>query len=97
MPALLDWSFTPELAARITQPVLSVLGAESAAVTPMTAEVHELLQAWMPQTESYILPEATHALQLMNPVGMATGLARFFASHPMSASAIRSGSTLRAG
>jgi pimeloyl-ACP methyl ester carboxylesterase len=87
LPAMLDWSFTPEMAARITQPSLSVLGAESAAVDPSAAEEHELLQAWMPQTEAFILPGATHALQLMNPAGMAEGLVRFFKSHPISVSA----------
>jgi pimeloyl-ACP methyl ester carboxylesterase len=83
LPAMVDWRFTQEMAARITQPVLSVLGGESAEVDPWAVEEHELLQAWIPQTESFVLAGATHALQLMNPAGMADGLARFFGRHPM--------------
>jgi pimeloyl-ACP methyl ester carboxylesterase len=87
LPAMVDWRFTPESAMRITQPVLSVLGSESAAVDPWAVEEHELLQAWMPQTEAFVLPGATHALQMMNPAGMAEGLAGFFERHPISISA----------
>jgi len=84
LPALLTWDLTPALAKRITQPVLSVLGAESAAIDPSVVEAHELLQAWLPRTEVFILPGATHALQMINPAGMAEGLTRFFAAHPIS-------------
>jgi pimeloyl-ACP methyl ester carboxylesterase len=83
LPAMWDWRFTREMAAGITQPVLSVLGADSGTIDPSAPEEHELLQAWMPQTESFILPRATHGLQLMNPAGMAEGLTRFFERHPM--------------
>jgi pimeloyl-ACP methyl ester carboxylesterase len=85
LPALLEWGFSPDDAPRITQPVLSVLGAESAAIDPWAPEEHELLQEWMPQTEPFVLEGSTHALQMMNPVGMAEGLARFFARHPIPA------------
>lgn len=83
LPAMSSWRFTREMAARIHQPVLSVLGAESPAVDPWAEEEHALLQAWMPQTEAFVLPAATHALQLMQPQGMADGLAAFLARHPM--------------
>ena len=85
LPAMWNWRFTPEMAAGLTQPVLSVLGADSGTIDPSAPEEHELLQAWMPQTESFILPRATHGLQLMNPAAMAEGLARFFERHPMPA------------
>jgi pimeloyl-ACP methyl ester carboxylesterase len=83
LPAMAQWQFTPEMAARIGCPVLSVLGGESHTVDPWAEEEHALLQAWMPQTESFVLPGVTHALQLMDPAGMAAGLAAFFARHPM--------------
>lgn len=83
LPALAEWSFTREDAAKIRQPVLSVLGERSATVTPHVAEVHALLQEWMPQTKPAILPGATHALQMMNPHGMAQELSAFFARHPI--------------
>ncbi len=82
-PALGEWSFTREQAGSIHQPVLSVLGAQSAAVTPMTGEVHALLQEWLPQTEPVILPDATHALQMMNPRGMAQALSGFMGRHQL--------------
>jgi pimeloyl-ACP methyl ester carboxylesterase len=83
LPAMNGWQFTPEMASRIAQPVLSVLGSESPEIDPWAEEEHALLQAWMPQTEAFVLPGATHGLQMMNPAGMAEGLARFFARHPI--------------
>jgi pimeloyl-ACP methyl ester carboxylesterase len=81
--ARLDWRFGPEEAARITQPVLLVLGTESAAVTPIYAEAAAMLNDWLPQAELAELPGATHALQMMNATGMAKVLADFFARHPL--------------
>jgi pimeloyl-ACP methyl ester carboxylesterase len=85
LPAMAHWQFTPEMASRIGCPVLSVLGGESHTVDPWAEEEHALLQAWMPQTESFVLPGVTHALELMDPAGIASGLAAFFARHPIAA------------
>jgi pimeloyl-ACP methyl ester carboxylesterase len=82
-PARLDWRFGPEEAAHITQPVLLVEGTESAAVTPIYAEAVALLRNWLPQAEFAMLPGATHALQMMNPTGMAQILTAFLARHPL--------------
>jgi pimeloyl-ACP methyl ester carboxylesterase len=81
IPALMEWTFTPELAAGITAPILSVLGTRSADIDPTTREAHELLQSWLPQTEEFLLPDATHLLQMMDPGGMARGLSRFWTDH----------------
>jgi pimeloyl-ACP methyl ester carboxylesterase len=83
LPAVQQWSFGPEEASHITQPVLVVLGAKS---NPIFRERRELLLAWLPNVEPFVLPEATHLLQVQNPRGMAEGLATFFARHPLSAS-----------
>jgi pimeloyl-ACP methyl ester carboxylesterase len=80
LPAVQQWSFTQEDAKRITQPVLAVLGANSARTF---AERRELLLAWLPDVEPFDLPDATHLLQVENPHGMAEGLAHFFARHPV--------------
>ena len=40
----------------------------------------------LPDVEPFVLPEATHLLQIQNPRGMAEGLAAFFARHSLSAS-----------
>jgi pimeloyl-ACP methyl ester carboxylesterase len=82
-PALEQWSFTQAEARRITQPVLAVLGADSHALWPGWVEGHHLVQAWLPQAEAFVLQGATHGLQLIDPQGMAEGLAGFFARHPL--------------
>ena len=77
LPTLPEWTFRREDAARIKQPVLAVLGADSNAVQPATGEVHQLLLDWFPQAKPFVLSQATHALQMQNPRGMAQGLAAF--------------------
>lgn len=82
LPAVRAWSFGPAEAARISQPVLAVLGARSHEVTPVFNQRHELLLSWLPRAESLILPHATHLLPAQNPAGLAEGLARFFTKMP---------------
>ena len=74
LDALLKWSFTAEDAARIRQPVLSVIGEESG---PRFDEGHKVIQQWMPHAEELRVPQANHALQFMNPRAVAEGLAGF--------------------
>lgn len=83
LPALQQWSFTQEDASRITQPVLAVLGENTAPAFP---ERLELLRSWLPDVEPFELPGATHLLHLQNPQGMAEGLASFYSRHPLTAS-----------
>jgi pimeloyl-ACP methyl ester carboxylesterase len=80
LPALQRWSFAQEDAARITQPVLAVVGETSAPTFP---ERRELLLSWLPNVEPFELPAVTHLLHLQNPDGMADALARFYAQHPI--------------
>jgi len=87
LPSLQEWRFTQADAARISQPVLAVLGAESGADWPGWPEVHERVQAWLPQTEPFVLAGANHALQEVDPRGIAAALAAFFADHPIPAPA----------
>jgi pimeloyl-ACP methyl ester carboxylesterase len=83
LPAVQQWSFTQADAGRITQPVLTVLGADSHTLWPGWIEVHQRVQAWLPQAEAFVLEGATHGLQIINPKGMAAGLVDFFARHPL--------------
>lgn len=83
IPALGQWSFTQADASHITQPVLAVLGEDSHTLWSGPVEIHELVQAWLPQAETFVLENATHMLQMRNPQGMAAGLAGFFARHPL--------------
>jgi pimeloyl-ACP methyl ester carboxylesterase len=78
LEALQQWSFAAEDAARIRQPVLSVIGDESG---PIFDEIHSLLKRWIPHLEELAVPYANHALQYMNPSAVAEGLAGFFDGH----------------
>ena len=79
-PALLQWSFTREEAARISQPVLNMTGANT---TPYFREIYETVRSWLPQAENFVLPNASHCMLQMNPKGAAERLASFFSSHPL--------------
>ncbi len=76
--ALQEWSFTAEDAAKISQPVLAVVGEQSA---PMFAERHKEIQQWIPHAEELRVPRAHHGLQYMNPSAVADGLADFLERH----------------
>ena len=80
LPALQSWSFTQEDASRVTQPVLAVLGENTA---PSFPERLELLRSWLPNVEPFELPGATHMLHLETAEAMAEGLASFYARHPL--------------
>jgi hypothetical protein len=54
-------------------------------VDPIWTERQDLLLTWLPHVEPFVLPDATHLLQVQNPRGMAEGLAAFFARHPLGA------------
>jgi pimeloyl-ACP methyl ester carboxylesterase len=82
LPALRQWSFGPDEAHRITQPVLAVLGEVS---DSRFHERHQLLLSWLPHAESFVLPGAGHLLHLQNRKGFANGLADFLARHAIEA------------
>lgn len=75
-----------EDARRIIQPVLAVVGTRSLELDPIWGERHQLLLDWLPNVESFVLPDAMHLLQIENPHGMAEGLAAFFARYPLAIS-----------
>jgi len=83
LPAMREWSFTQDDARRIHQPVLAVVGAKSLELSPIWSERQELLLAWLPNVEPFVLPGATHLLQVQNPRAMAAALVDFFARYPL--------------
>ena len=83
LPSMQEWLFTRQEARRITQPVLVVVGAESASTWPGWDEAQERLREWLPQTEPFVLAGANHALQERYPRGVAEAMAPFLARHPM--------------
>jgi pimeloyl-ACP methyl ester carboxylesterase len=80
-PALAEAEqLTPEVAARITAPVLSVYGQNSAR---FFKEGDALIREWFSQAESFVVPNASHGLEFMNPRAVAEGLVAFLEKHPM--------------
>jgi pimeloyl-ACP methyl ester carboxylesterase len=85
LPAVQQWSFEREAASRITQPVLSIVGAKSKELSPISSERHELLLAWLPRAEGVVLPGATHLLHVEHPGAVADALTAFFGRRPIKA------------
>jgi pimeloyl-ACP methyl ester carboxylesterase len=81
-PAVGEWTFDQTDAARIRQPVLSVLGANSdtAVGLPVYEEINERVLEWFPNAKPFVLPRAAHLLHVENPHDMAEGLAAYLAS-----------------
>ena len=78
LPAVLEWPFDADAAARVTQPALAVLGERS---IPVFRERRDLLLGWLPNAEPFELAGATHLLQVEQPRPLAEALASFFARH----------------
>ena len=78
-PAIAQWQFSKADAARISQPVLSVLGAntEASIGLPVYTEINQRVLEWFPHAEGFVLPKAAHLLQVENPRDMAERLASF--------------------
>jgi pimeloyl-ACP methyl ester carboxylesterase len=83
LPAIQRWQFTQEDAARIPQPVLAVVGERSLEMSPIWKKRQQLLLAWLPNVEGFVLPETTHLLHVQNSRGLADALASFFKRHPV--------------
>ena len=75
LPALQQWAFSRDVAVRIQQPVLTVVGAKS---SPPFQEVNVLLKQWYPGARELVVPGTGHALQMLNPSAVGQGLARFY-------------------
>jgi pimeloyl-ACP methyl ester carboxylesterase len=80
LPALTEWEFGAEQAARISQPVLSVLGNET---QPLWVEVAEFLRAALPQVDECTVDGVGHLLHIQRPEPVARGMAEFLGRHSM--------------
>lgn len=83
IPALMQWGFSEEQAGRIHQPVLVALGSDSVGLSPRFQETYDGLLDWLPNAEGFILPGATHAMQMQNPHTMGEALVAFFDRNPI--------------
>lgn len=80
LPALRKWTFGPDEARRLTQPVLTVLGQNS---DSRFHQRQQLLLQWLSNVESFVLPNAGHLLHLENSRDLVQGLVAFCARHPI--------------
>ena len=80
LPALRQWTFGPDEARRITQPVLAVVGENS---DSRFHQRQELLLKWLPNVEPFVLRSAGHLLHLENRHDLADGLVAFLGRHPI--------------
>jgi pimeloyl-ACP methyl ester carboxylesterase len=76
--ALGSWSFDEEKAKKIKPPVLSFVGTET---TPIFYNSHKLIMKWVEHARQYVVPKATHGLQMWNPKAVAEGLSNFINSN----------------
>jgi pimeloyl-ACP methyl ester carboxylesterase len=80
IPAMSEWHFTRDDAARISQPLLAVVGGKSA---PFFHEVQKLVQSWFAQAQPATIPGTDHMLQAVEPHALAEVLHRFWHSVPI--------------
>ena len=79
-PALGEWMISDKDLAGISQPALTVVGAES---IPWLQESVAWLSDHLPNAETFKLPAAGHMLHMIDPDGMATAIGAFFGRHPL--------------
>ncbi len=80
LPALTEWTFGIEQAARLDRPVLSVVGSET---QPVWVEVAAFLRSALPQVEERTIDGVGHLLQIQRPEPVARAMAEFLGRHPM--------------
>lgn len=80
LPALSAWTFGAEQAAAISQPALSVLGADT---EPLWIDVAERLRGWLPQVQECTIDGVGHLLHMQRAEPVARCMAAFFARHPI--------------
>jgi pimeloyl-ACP methyl ester carboxylesterase len=80
LPALSDWTFGAEQAARLDRPVLSVVGSDT---QPVWVEAAEFLRSALPHAEECTIDGAGHLLQIQRPEPVAQAMAEFLDRYPI--------------
>jgi 3-oxoadipate enol-lactonase len=89
LPGLVEWQFGRDDAARVTQPVLSIVGSDTG---PVWVEVAAFLRSSMPDVDEQRIEGVGHFLHLQEPAPVARAIADFLARYPIpSRSASRAG------
>lgn len=78
VPGLCAWTFEPQEAQRIAQPVLAVLGGESDAMWPRFGETHRRILSSFPTAEGVVLAGANHGMLIQDPAAVAAALVAFY-------------------
>ena len=82
LPGLIHWAFSAEQAAAIRQPVLSMLGSNTAL---LWVEVAEFLRTTMPDVEERTIDGVGHLLHIQQPEPVAQQITEFLQRHPITA------------
>jgi pimeloyl-ACP methyl ester carboxylesterase len=82
LPALTEWTFGAEEAARLNRPVLSVIGTDTQPVWVQTAEV---LRSWLPHVEEARIQGVGHLLHIERSEPVAHAIAEFLTRNPIAA------------
>jgi pimeloyl-ACP methyl ester carboxylesterase len=80
LPPLTTWTLDRDRAAKMSNPVLSILGAETA---PVWHEIDQVLRASFPRVETAKIAGVGHLLHLQRPELVAVEVAKFLRRHPM--------------
>ena len=80
LPALTQWSLGEEDAAAIRQPVLSILGSDTA---PLWVDVAEFLRNSVANVEERTIDGVGHLLHIQRPQPVAEAIADFLQRHPI--------------
>jgi pimeloyl-ACP methyl ester carboxylesterase len=78
LPGLSQWTFGPEQAAAIDQPVLSVLGSDT---QTLWVEVAEFLRSSLPRVEERTIAGVGHLLHIQQPEPVARAIEEFLGRH----------------
>lgn len=79
-PALRRFTFGPDKAKQVKQPVLLIRGERT---EPIFVTHHERMKEWMPHAREHLIPGANHVVQLWNPQETVRALTSFFEAHPI--------------
>jgi pimeloyl-ACP methyl ester carboxylesterase len=78
--AMQHWNITTEDLKNIRLPVLSMRGSDT---LPIFFEGADLLQQWIPEIDTVLIPGASHDLPGRNPAAVATGIVEFFTKNDL--------------
>jgi pimeloyl-ACP methyl ester carboxylesterase len=78
--AMQHWNITTEDLKNIRLPVLSMRGSDT---LPIFFEGADLLQQWIPEIDTVLVPGASHDLPGRNPAAVATGIVEFFTKNDL--------------